>query len=69
MVFAERWRGEVEETPIELEGGTTVRTTVSIGVASYLPTFRDSGELVAAADSALYRAKESGRNQVAVYER
>jgi diguanylate cyclase (GGDEF)-like protein len=68
VVFAERWRADVEETPIELEGGTTVRITLSLGVASFLPTFGNTGALVAAADSALYRAKELGRNQVAVYE-
>jgi diguanylate cyclase (GGDEF)-like protein len=68
VVFAERWRADVEETVIELEDGRSIQTTLSIGVASYLPGFRDWGQLVAAADSALYRAKEAGRNQVAVYE-
>jgi diguanylate cyclase (GGDEF)-like protein len=68
VIFAERWRADVEETPVELECGTTVRITLSIGVASYLSTFQDTPDLVAAADSALYRAKELGRNQVAVYE-
>ena len=68
VVFAERWRACVEEMPIELASGTTIRTTLSVGVASYLATFKNTGELVAAADSALYRAKDLGRNQVAVYQ-
>lgn len=68
LVFAERWRGELEEKPIELEDGSSIRITLSVGVATYLPTFKDWGELVAAADAALYRAKEAGRNQVAVQE-
>ncbi len=68
VVFAERWRGDVEEMAVELEGGETLATTLSIGVASYLPSFDDADALVGAADSALYRAKQSGRNQVVVYE-
>jgi diguanylate cyclase (GGDEF)-like protein len=67
-VFAERWRAELEETPIELDDGRSIRTTLSIGVASYMPIFKNCGDLVAAADAALYRAKEAGRNQVAVYQ-
>ena len=68
VVLAERWRTELEETPIDLDDGRSIRTTLSIGVASYMPIFKDCGELVAAADGALYRAKHSGRNQVAVYQ-
>jgi diguanylate cyclase (GGDEF)-like protein len=68
VLFAERWRTGLEETPIELDDGRSIQTTLSIGVASYMPIFKDPAELVAAADVALYRAKESGRNQVAVYQ-
>jgi diguanylate cyclase (GGDEF)-like protein len=68
LIYAERWRRDLEETPIELEDGRSIQITVSIGVASYLPVFKEWGELIAAADAALYRAKEAGRNQVAVQE-
>jgi diguanylate cyclase (GGDEF)-like protein len=68
VLFAERWRADVEETAIALEDRRSVRTTLSIGVARYAPGFKHSDELVAAADAALYRAKELGRNQVAVHE-
>ncbi|HEY3328483.1 MAG TPA: diguanylate cyclase [Capsulimonadaceae bacterium] len=40
--------------------------TVSVGVASATPFVSDAGNLVAAADRALYRAKAFGRNFVAV---
>lgn len=68
VVFAERWRTDVEEMAVELEDGETLGITLSIGVASYLPSFESVDALVGAADSALYRAKQSGRNQVVVYE-
>jgi two-component system cell cycle response regulator len=68
-VFAERWRTDLEETAIEVDEGKMIHATLSAGVASFLPTFESPAGLIAAADSALYRAKELGRNQVVVYER
>jgi diguanylate cyclase (GGDEF)-like protein len=62
-VFAERIRARVEAAEF-LPGG--LRCTVSIGVAAFHGPPDGPGELVAAADAALYRAKESGRNRVEV---
>ena len=41
-----------------------LRVTISIGVAALGSSRRDLDELLAAADHALYQAKEAGRNQV-----
>jgi len=59
-------RGEVENQAIP-HGASTVSdyVTVSIGVAAVAPIDGGSPErLIAAADAALYRAKELGRNAV-----
>jgi len=40
------------------------RVTVSVGVASYPEDGDDAGEVIVAADKALYRAKDGGRDQV-----
>ncbi len=61
--FAERLRLAVAESCFTL-GGQPHRLTVSIGVAILGPGREERSSLMAAADSALYRAKESGRNQV-----
>ncbi len=45
-------------------GAGPVHVTVSIGVAALDSYRRDLTELLAAADGALYRAKQAGRNQV-----
>ncbi len=42
------------------------RVTISVGVAAAQPADRDASALIERADSALYRAKEAGRDRVAV---
>lgn len=43
-----------------------VSVTVSIGAAEPNPRLRDADEVIRAADQALYRAKQSGRNRVEI---
>ncbi len=64
QVLAERVRSLVQSTVFE-HGGNTIAVTVSIGVSTWEPSLRDDQEeLVRRADTALYRAKEQGRNRV-----
>ena len=60
---AESLRARFESTAFALSSGTEVGVTVSIGVAQYEGR-PDYQPLLAAADDALYRAKEGGRNRV-----
>ena len=46
--------------------GAELGLSCSIGVASYPDPIREIANLMVAADAALYRAKQAGRNQVAV---
>ena len=62
--LAERCRLSISGPPIEIPGGS-VATTLSCGVASTLDG-RESGELLRAADEALYRAKRLGRDRVEI---
>lgn len=63
---AERLRVQIAGMPImgDAGGAKPVHVTVSIGVAVLDASRRDLTELLAAADGALYRAKQAGRNQV-----
>src|SRR3954468_7823111 len=73
MIAAERVRVGIEkhEFPaVRRQGAEPIKThhiTISIGVASYPEDGRDPLQLVEMADSALYRAKRNGRNQVCAY--
>jgi diguanylate cyclase (GGDEF)-like protein len=65
MEVAEEIRRRVESHAFERDG-TTARTTISIGVASYPEDGTTRQELTHAADAALYRAKRAGGNAVSV---
>ncbi len=60
---AEAIRARIEAENFS-HGLESVRISVSIGVAHFPRDGRDAAGAVAAADAALYRAKESGRNMV-----
>lgn len=64
MMRAEDFRAMCASEPIRV-GDITMPITVSIGVAAFDPdSHRDGDGLYRAADSAVYRAKNAGRNQV-----
>ena len=70
MVVAERIRASIADRRFALADGNALDVTVSIGVATLVSPERSQaleaiGErLIARADTALYQAKESGRNRV-----
>jgi two-component system, cell cycle response regulator len=64
-LVAERIRERVEDEMFAIHQMTRqVKVTVSIGVASRLPTDSAASEVLKRADVALYKAKDLGRNQV-----
>jgi len=63
LVAAERLRGAVEAMTVQTAEGRCVRITISAGVAGCTAGCT-AASLVADADSALYRAKQAGRNRV-----
>ncbi len=63
MSVAERIRAAVEKTIVKHDGAH-FQITVSVGVAAYSEQYDKAADLLAAADRALYQAKESGRNRV-----
>ena len=60
---AERMRRDFADLRIAF-GGAEIQATLSIGVSSYPDHGQTAGELIRAADLALYDAKQSGRNRV-----
>jgi diguanylate cyclase (GGDEF)-like protein len=65
LAIAERLRMNIAMMgiPIGDDAGTCVRLTVSVGIAALDGTARELTDLLAAADSALYYAKDNGRNK------
>lgn len=61
---AERFRELISQQFIEMDN-QRVRTTASIGVASYPHDGNDVSEILRIADAMLYEAKRGGRNRVA----
>ncbi len=62
---AERIRSEIEAFTFVLDE-VSIRVTISIGIAVAPRHGKSIKALVAAADQALYRAKETGRNRVCI---
>jgi diguanylate cyclase (GGDEF)-like protein len=67
LSIAERLRDHIAATDIQLgddtRPGPSVRLTVSFGIASLDDACSELTDLLAAADSALYSAKQAGRNR------
>lgn len=68
-IFAEKLRKSLQETAIPHEySSVSEHVTLSIGISDTLHCEFDVKELIEDSDSMLYRAKQSGRNQVASRE-
>jgi len=65
--MAERVRKIMEKTVVTRVGGKDLMITLSIGVSSFPDDTRNTADLVAMADNALYQAKRSGRNRVSLF--
>ena len=67
-VLAERLRHAIASEPVQVNSDLSISLTISVGVAVFPEHGQNESDLVAAADAALYRAKEEGRNCVRVAE-
>ena len=65
--MAKRLRRTVEELEIPHKDSLAGVVTISAGIAALTEPGKTPGDLLKEADTALYRAKESGRNRVASY--
>jgi diguanylate cyclase (GGDEF)-like protein len=66
LTVAERLTRIISTTPLVLNNAT-IHCHISIGIATATPPYPSSTALIGAADDALYHAKRTGRNRVAVY--
>ena len=67
LVFAERLRKKISDKTVEYKGNT-IDYTISVGIAEVNDEMKTYESWIEAADSALYKSKENGRNQVNLYE-
>jgi diguanylate cyclase (GGDEF)-like protein/PAS domain S-box-containing protein len=63
-LLAERMCKQIAENSIQMENDDKLNITASIGIASFPEHGKSCGEIVSAADSAMYAAKDAGRNCV-----
>lgn len=66
-IVAEQIRATIEGHTVHTEGHS-INFTVSLGVAECQPIFTKHTEWIEAADKALYKCKEGGRNQFHIFE-
>jgi diguanylate cyclase (GGDEF)-like protein len=69
LQVAEKIRLKIETMHIPCEDEKAAKVTVSIGVAVQMPTHDGlMDNFISEADEALYKAKETGRNRIVLYE-
>ena len=66
LLAAERARNHIQQIPIHTDRGE-IPVTISVGVAEIDGQISDLAALVDRADSAMYAAKQAGRNRVMAY--
>lgn len=64
--LGERWRTAVADSRFAAPDGKSIGVTLSVGVASFTQEMTSPEALIDAADTALCRAKNAGRNRVEV---
>ena len=64
--IAERIRKNVESTEFYISDNKAIKITISIGISSYPDLTNKTDNLIKDADTALYEAKNSGRNKVVI---
>jgi len=67
LQYASKLHRKIENHRFDKDG-TAIRVTVSIGVAAYTNDVLSKHELIERADTALYQAKEDGRNLIRVWK-
>lgn len=68
-VLAERIRKAIEANSIAADDGQEIKLTVSLGISMFTTELTSHTEWLKQADSALYQAKESGRNKTIIFKR
>jgi len=68
LVIAERVRHAIEMLRCEKEDDICVTMTASIGAAEFVDKTKSLDDLFSNADTAMYKAKNKGRNRVEVFE-
>lgn len=68
-MIGERMRMAIEAAVIAYDEGKQLQVTISAGVYASVPTSEDMDVALTCVDSALYHAKESGRNRVSIWKK
>lgn len=67
--IAERLRNNVENSEFYISDNKAIKITISIGISSYPGLTSEIDDLLKNADTALYKAKNSGRNKVELFNK
>jgi diguanylate cyclase (GGDEF)-like protein len=60
---------ELDKIDFTTNDNRTFKVTLSIGISEYHPTDKNNEMIIHRADTAMYHAKQHGRNQIIIYEK